>query len=197
MIVYTIARALVYYPIRLLYRLKVEGIENIPTDKGFILCSNHRSNLDPFFYGVVLKQQMRFFAKEELFRIPLVAWFVRSCGAFQVRRGAGDTKAIDQAVEVVNGGQILMIFPEGTRSFDGKLLKIKSGAMVIASKTGADLLPAVILCKGKIRPFKKVTLRFGEMIKNNEIGVIEGSPREIRSANMLLTERLKSLLGME
>lgn len=190
---YTFARAIVYYPVRLLYRIRVEGVENVPNG-GFILCCNHRSNIDPFLLGVTLKQQLRFMAKIELFRIPLVNWFVRKVGAFPVNRGTGDTSAIDTAVQLVNDGQVLVIFPEGTRSLDGKLLRIKSGAMVVASKTGADVLPAVIKCKGRVRIFKRVTLRFGEIIKNTDIGIREGSVKDIRNANELISRTFATML---
>ena len=191
---YAFVRAIVYFPFHWLYRIRVEGIENVPMDRGFILCCNHRSNLDPFFIGVVLKQQLRFMAKIELFRIPLVNWFVRKVGAFPVNRGTGDTSAIDTAVQLVKDGQVLVIFPEGTRSLDGKLLRIKSGAMVVASKTESDVLPAVIKCKGRVRIFKRVTLRFGEIIKNVDIGIKDGSVKDIRNANELISRTFASLL---
>ena len=80
----------------------------------------------------------------ELFQNPFVGFIIRHLGAFPVARGKGDTSAIDTAVETVKNGRVLGLFPEGTRSHDDQLLRFKSGAAVIASQSGGDLLPAAI-----------------------------------------------------
>ena len=99
---YNFGRAVTNAFVHLLYHLKFEGLENIPEDRGFILCSNHISDLDPILVAVRVKPQCFFMAKEELFHIPVLASIVRALGAFPVARGKGDTAAIDRAVEAVS-----------------------------------------------------------------------------------------------
>lgn len=191
---YNFGRAVTNAFVHLLYHLKFEGLENIPEDRGFILCSNHISDLDPILVAVRVKPQCFFMAKEELFHIPILASIVRALGAFPVARGKGDTAAIDRAVEVVNSGHVLAIFPEGTRTKDGKLLKLKSGAIVVASKTGGDLLPCVVK-KGKRKILRRtVTVKYGKVISNQTLGITGTSPSELKQANKLLTATLTGML---
>ena len=138
---YNFARQVMILVSRCQYRLEYEGLENIPENGGFILCSNHISMYDPILVAIRVKPQCFFMAKEELFRFKPLAFLIRALGAFPVSRGKGDTGAIEKAAEIVESGGVLAIFPEGHRSKDGKLLKLKSGAVVVASMTGADLLP--------------------------------------------------------
>ena len=191
---YTFGRAVTNAFVHLIYHLKFEGLENVPEDRGFILCSNHISDLDPILVAIRVKPQCFFMAKEELFRIPVLGAIVRALGAFPVARGKGDTAAIDRAVEVVNSGHVLAIFPEGTRTKDGKLLKLKSGAIVVASKTGGDLLPCVVK-KGKRKFLRRtVTIKYGKVISNETLGITGTSPSELKQANKLLTATLTGML---
>lgn len=107
---YNFGRAVTTAFVRIIYRLRFEGLENVPEDRGFILCSNHISDLDPILVAIRVKPQCFFMAKEELFKIPVLASIVRALGAFPVARGKGDTAAIDHAVDVVNSGHVLAIF---------------------------------------------------------------------------------------
>lgn len=191
---YTFGRAVTNAIAHLLYHLRFEGLENVPEDKGFILCSNHISDFDPILVAIRVKPQCFFMAKAELFKFPPVAAIIRGLGAFPVARGKGDTTAIDHAVDVVNSGHVLAIFPEGTRSRDGKLLKLKSGAIVVASKTGGDLLPCVVK-KGKRKFLRRtVTVKYGKLIPNEALGITGTSPSELKQANKLLTATLTGML---
>ncbi len=192
---YNFARQVTILVAHIRYHLRYEGLENIPTEGGFILCSNHISMFDPILVAIRVKPQCFFMAKEELFRFKPFAMLIRALGAFPVSRGKGDTGAIDKAAEIVKTGHVLAIFPEGHRSKDGKLLKLKSGAVVVASMTGADLLPCVIH-KGPKKGLRyTVTVRYGKMIPNEKLGLTEEkTPAEIRNANRLLTDTLTGLL---
>ena len=96
------------------------------------------------------KRHVFFMAKEEIFRNRLSSWFFgKQLGAFPVKRGAGDTAALDTARAIVGDGRLLGIFPEGTRSRDGQLGRAKSGAALIAAQTGASILPAAIITKNQ------------------------------------------------
>jgi len=180
---------------KVLFRIKVQGIENRPEGGGFIVCSNHRTFLDPIFIGIFIKQDMRFMAKEELFKIPVLGFIIKRLGAFPVKRGIGDTSALDCAEDTVKQGKVLAMFPEGTRSRDGKLLRMKSGAAVISAKTGGDIVPVAIAIQGnKPGLFKKIIVSFGPVIKNEELGITGKNPSEIKAAGKLLTFHIQQLL---
>lgn len=192
---YNFARQVTILVAHLRYHLRYEGLENIPEKGGFILCSNHISMFDPILVAIRVKPQCFFMAKEELFRFKPLSFLIRALGAFPVSRGKGDTGAIEKAAEIVESGGVLAIFPEGHRSKDGKLLKLKSGAVVVASMTGADLLPCVMK-KGEKKGLRYVmTVRYGKMIPNAALGVTSArSPAEVRRANRLLSDTLSGLL---
>lgn len=181
------------------FRIKVIGRENLIRDRGFVLASNHISAIDPVF--IVLARfwgrRMLIMGKEELFEVNLfITWFMRAVNVVPVHRGRGDTAAVDKAVESVKGGQGLLIFPEGTRSKDGNLGKLKSGAFVVASAAGVDMTPCRIIYKGgKMRLFGRVTVVFGPPIPAEKLALgEEHSARRLRECKALLEEHLERLL---
>ena len=183
----------VLFPI--FYRIKVEGIENVP-DHGFIMVCNHQSYLDPPLLALKLKKRrLTFMAKEELFHKPILAPIIRKLGAFPVSRGKGDTAAFDQALETIKEGKILALFPEGTRSKTGELLKPKSGAAMIACKTGAVVVPAAITYSTlKHRPGTKVTIRYGTPIPSENLHLGEQpAPAEIKAASRMIMDHIAEL----
>jgi 1-acyl-sn-glycerol-3-phosphate acyltransferase len=145
---YWVAGALSWPLVGLPFRLRARGQENLPA-AGFVLAANHASNLDPWPLGLPLwpKRQLRFMAKNELFN-PLLKPFLLAVGAFPVRRGAGDREAIRRAVDLVRGGEIVVMFPEGTRRQKGLRKKFEprahNGAARIALTADAPLVPAAI-----------------------------------------------------
>lgn len=191
---YYIARFVVYIVLLILYKPRFEGLENVPADKGFILVSNHISNFDPIFVAVKVKPRCYFMAKEELFRNPFVGLIIRGLGAFPVNRGKGDTAAVEKAVGYVKEGKVVAIFPEGHRSPDGKLQKLKSGAVVIAAETGGGLQPCIVKKEPKKGLRTPVVIRYGKFISHEELGLTGRTPSQIRAANKLLTKTLTELL---
>lgn len=190
---YTFARSVVYLVSKLLYKVQYQGLENIP-EGGFILCSNHISQFDPIFVAVKVKPQCFFMAKEELFRFKPFGALIRALGAFPVARGKGDTGGIQRAVDLVRSGHVVAIFPEGHRSKTGELLKLKSGAVLIAAETGCGLLPCIIK-KGKRKGIRRpVVVRYGNFVSHENLGIQNRLPSEIRFANRLLTASLTTLL---
>ena len=181
------------------FRIKVIGRENLIRDRGFVLASNHISAIDPVF-SVLARfwgRRMLIMGKEELFEVnPFITWFMRAVNVVPVHRGRGDTAAVDKAVESVKGGQGLLIFPEGTRSKDGNLGKLKSGAFVVASAAGVDMTPCRIIYKGgKMRLFGRVTVVFGPPIPAEKLALgEEHSARRLRECKALLEEHLERLL---
>ena len=194
MLFYKVARAVTLLVSKMLYKVRFEGLENVPNDRGFILCSNHISTFDPILIAVKLKPQCFFMAKEELFENKLLGPTIRGLGAFPVSRGKGDTAAIEKAVDYVKNGKVVAIFPEGHRSPDGKLQKLKSGAVVIAAETGMGLQPCVIK-KGERHGLRTpVVIRYGSFITHEQLGLTGKVPSQIRAANRLLTNSMETML---
>jgi len=173
---YYICKALVWLYMHIAYNLHYVGQKNIPGDTTVIYASNHRSYADPPLLGAGAKGKYAFMAKEELFRNKLFAWLIRSLGAFPVSRGKGDTSTIDTAVERLNGGRSLMIFPEGTRSKDGKVGKGHTGAALIAARSGKPIIPVGIVYGEKLRFRTKLIVEFGEPIMPEDYTEICDTP---------------------
>ena len=151
------------------FRIRVEGRENLKKvqTKGYILAPTHVSAIDPVFIAVTRwGGRMVIFAKKELFEInAFLSWFFRCCGGVCVRGTKDEVAVIAQTVEACKNGRTLLIFPEGTREKEGKLLPPKSGLFVIAAEAGVDVVPRRILYDtpdGKMHLFCKVRVIYGE-----------------------------------
>src|SRR5215211_2039146 len=144
-------KPLVYWPVRwavnafflVYFRLRRLGREHIP-DGGVVLASNHRSLLDPFAIGCCTSRPSYFVAKQELFRNPILGWLLNSLGAFPVRRGASDEDSMETALRLLERGDPVVIFPEGTRIRAGSLGKPKRGVGRLALQSGAPVVPIAI-----------------------------------------------------
>ena len=172
---------IVLYPFyRLLFWYSVTGRENIPKTGGVIFSSNHLSYLDPVLWIIVIRRRIRFMAKQELFKNPLLGWFLRRMDVFGVERGSGDMAAVKTAIRVVRNGEILGLYPEGTRSKDGKPGRAKTGVALIAKAAKCDVVPAAVICRGKLRPFKRIRLVVGKPVSYQEI--IDRAPDNSRES---------------
>ncbi len=182
-----------------LFPFKAYGKENIPAqtpDDRTILCCNHISEMDPVYLEMCQKRHVFFMAKAELFRGRFSRWFIgRLFGAFPVERGKGDTGAIDKAEEIVNSGRLLGIFPEGTRSRDGQLGRAKSGAALIAARTGANILPVCIVAKDqKVRLFHRAKVIFGKPMTPQELHLDDPERPDLRFASRALMQRIGEMI---
>lgn len=172
---------IILYPFyRLLFWYSVTGLENIPKTGGVIFSSNHLSYLDPVLWIIVIRRRIRFMAKQELFKNPLLGWFLRRMDVFGVERGSGDMAAVKTAIRVVRNGEILGLYPEGTRSKDGKPGRAKTGVALIAKAAKCDVVPAAVICRGKLRPFKRIRLVVGKPVSYQEI--IDRAPDNSRES---------------
>ncbi|HEY6778775.1 MAG TPA: 1-acylglycerol-3-phosphate O-acyltransferase, partial [Thermoleophilaceae bacterium] len=143
--------SLVYWPARLLinpavliyFRVRRLGREHVP-DGGVILASNHRSFLDPFVIGICIRRPIYFVAKRELFKNPLVGWFLNCMGAFPVRRGQSDEESVKTARQLLSDGEAVVVFPEGTRILSGSLGRPKRGVGRLALQSGAPVVPVAV-----------------------------------------------------
>ena len=132
------------------FRTRVYGRENIPKEGAVILAANHASNIDPPMMSSLIERPVSYMAKIELFENPIFGAAIRRCHAFPVKRGASDRGAIKAAVTVLKEGHMLGLFPEGTRSKTGELQKAEAGIALIASMTGAPIVPVAILNSHRI-----------------------------------------------
>lgn len=176
---YRFAKVVCNVVCKLWFKLEYYGMENLPTDRGYILVGNHQSYWDPVMMGLKLDTTLTFMANEKLFHKPVLAPVIRGLGAFPVNLKKPDMTAIRTAKKVVKDGKVLALFPEGTRSHDGKLLKFKGGVIYIASVTGEDVVPVCITYQngGKFR--SRILIRYGEVIPNREI--LEGKKKDTES----------------
>lgn len=161
-----IGRVIVRTAIRLyfvvVYRVKVEGTENIPKDKSqpLIYCGNHRTYADPPLIVVTAKRHVRFLAKEELRKNPFFAFLGVVFDGIYVKRDSKDVTALKTTLKALKNGESIALFPEGTRNGMEKGQKVKDGAAFFAVKTGAKVIPVGITGGEKL--FKKMTIRYGE-----------------------------------
>lgn len=167
--------------------LKVHGRENIPRKGRVIIASNHISHLDPPLIGVSAPRNVAFIAKIELFRTPILGWWMRAMGQIGVERGGGGRKALVTAQDVLEKENAIIIFPEGTRSATGRVARGKTGVAVLALKTGSPVVPAAIT--GSYKAFKRgmkfpkpgrVVIHFGKPIEiNGGLPMTDEIPREM------------------
>ncbi len=166
---YRMIRALIRFAYFFIFRVKVEGRENIPQKGGIIFCGNHRSNHDAPLVFFSQKRTLSFMAKDSLFSFKPFGWFLKKFGVFPIKRGAGDIGAVKKAIEIVESGNALVMFPEGTRNrTEEPVLEFKNGAALIAKKGNALIVPFAI--SGKYRWFSKKTITFGTPIDLTEYG---------------------------
>jgi 1-acyl-sn-glycerol-3-phosphate acyltransferase len=176
-----------------LYRLRVRGLENVP-DGGIVLAANHTSNFDPWPLGIPFlpDRQLRFMAKAELFN-PVLAPILRAGGAFKVRRGEGDVEAMRTAVDLVREGEIVVMFPEGTRQTKGLVkrhtARPHTGAARIALAANAPLVPAAIDGTDRLLRLGPLRVAYGPPI---DVSDLDG--QDLKTAARLATERLMATI---
>jgi 1-acyl-sn-glycerol-3-phosphate acyltransferase len=167
--VYVIVRAILQPVFHVYFRMRRLGREHVPRSGPVIFAANHRSFLDPFVIGCLTRRPVYYVAKKELFAHPVVGWLLNRLGAFPIDRGAGDQQAMDTARRILERGDCVVIFPEGTRTRPGPLHAPRRGVGRLALQTGAPVVPvAVFGTEGvrrgwRIRPHR-VTIRCGRAL---------------------------------
>ena len=147
---------------KVVFRVKLVGKENVPKEGAYIMCANHLSNWDPPIIVSCTKRVLHVMAKEELFKNKFIHWLAKKVCVFPVKRGKMDLESIKHSLKVLNSGEILMLFPEGTRKGLEKNGKAQNGAAFMALRTGVPVIP--VLIEGKMKPFTKVTVYYGKPI---------------------------------
>ena len=182
--------------IRFFQRIKVTGVENIPKEGGFILCSNHIAIRDVILLGASSPRQLRFMAKKEIFKVPLLGGLVAWLGAIKLDRSGGDIGALKAAVKQVERGSIVAIFPQGHRypGVDPTTTPKKNGAALIAYRSGADVIPACIKTKKNKYTFMcKKEIVFGKPIKYESLGFSKGGNAEYEKATDVVFAEIAKL----
>ena len=178
---YKFCKAIAKLFLKILYRIKVVGDISLPEDSGYIICSNHINAIDPVLIGCFMKRQMSFMGKKELFKIPILSWIFRKLGGFPVDRGKGDVVAVKTAIEILQSKNVMVMFPEGTRSKTGKLGEFKKGATLIAFRANVPILPVKI--EGNYKLFSKMTLKIGKPLyvtRENKSVIMEELKEKIK-----------------
>ncbi|MFD3945461.1 lysophospholipid acyltransferase family protein [Streptomyces sp. NPDC058579] len=197
--------------LRLVFRPRIEGLEHIPADGAAIVAGNHLSFSDHFLMPVVLKRRITFLAKQEYFTGPglkgrLTAAFFRSAGQIPVDRSGKEAgqAAIREGLGVLAKGELLGIYPEGTRSHDGRLYKGKVGVAVMAITAGVPVIPCAMVGTFEIQPpgkvvprVKRVTVRFGAPLDFSRFAGMEGEKAAVRAVTDEIMYEILALSGQE
>jgi 1-acyl-sn-glycerol-3-phosphate acyltransferase len=188
---YHVIGALTAGPVRRLFRFRSKGEEHLPREGGFVLSANHMSNLDPWPLAIPLlpDRQLRFMAKSEMYKPPL-KWILEAAGAFPVRRGMGDEEAMQRAVELAKAGEVVAIFPEGTRRNKGRIrkkhqAKPRSGAARVALAADVPLVPAAIGGTERLLKLGPLRVAYGPPVELDDLKDLD-----LRRGSKIATERL-------
>jgi 1-acyl-sn-glycerol-3-phosphate acyltransferase len=190
---YLLVGALSWPFLRGLYRLRAHGQENLPTDGGYVLAANHTSNFDPWPLGLPLwpNRFLRFMAKSELYWWPL-NHLINAGGGFPVRRGERDVEALQKAVQLAREGNVVAMFPHGTRQRKGLVKrhqpKAHTGAARIALDAGVPLVPAAIAGTDRLSRLGPLRVRYGKPIPLDDLRDQEPSVAAREATDRLMAE---------
>lgn len=197
--------------LRLMFRPRIEGMENVPEDGAAIVAGNHLSFADHFLMPAILPRRITFLAKAEYFTGPglkgrLTAAFFRSVGQIPVDRSGGKAaqSAVTAALEVLDRGELLGIYPEGTRSHDGRLYKGRTGVAVMALRAHAPVIPCAMVGTFELQPpgrkiprIGRVTIRFGEPLDFSRYDGMDGERYAVRAVTDEIMYAVLAMSGQE
>jgi 1-acyl-sn-glycerol-3-phosphate acyltransferase len=193
---YSVVAVLSWPILRGLFRLRAQGLENVPATGGYVLSCNHLSNFDPWPLGMPLwpRRWLRFMAKAELYWWP-AKYLLDAVGAFPVRRGLADREAVETAIRLARDGNVVVMFPEGTRRKKGLLKKhdarARSGAARIALDAGVPLVPAAVAGTDRLLRLGPLRVAFGAPIELDDLR----ESRDMRHISQEATDRLMARIA--
>lgn len=195
---YQVVRGIVMVVGRLYWRLTVVGREHVPTSGAFVIAPVHRSNVDTLVVSALTRRRIRYMGKDSLWKARWAAWFLSALGGFPVARGTADREALRAGLGVLDGGEPLVVFPEGTRQSGPEVQPLYEGAAYLAARTGVPILPVgiggseAVMRKGSkaVHP-GRITLVVGEPIPAPES---PGGRRPSRRAVAATTATLHTTL---
>lgn len=160
----------------LVYRVGYTGRENIPATGGVLVVSNHQSHFDPPLVGIGCLRQINYVARKTLFDVPLFGRFIKSVGAFPIDRDGIGLSGIKESLKLLKHGEMVLIFPEGTRTSDGEIAPFRPGFTTLAARTNAAILPVAIEGAFQVWPrskkfpgLGKIRVHYGKPIPHEEI----------------------------
>ena len=186
--------------IRFFQRIKPIGLENIPTDRGYMICANHIAAKDVIMIGAAYPEPIRFIAKKELFSVPILGRLIKKLGAIKLDRSGNDVAAIKTSVNLARSGLNIAIFPQGHRypGVDPATTQAKNGAALIAYRSESDILPVFIKTKdNKYKFLRKIEIVFGKPIKYSELGFVNGGSDEYKAATDKIFAEILKLGGYD
>jgi len=175
----------VLFPI---YQFRIIGKENLPSEGGVLLCTNHIHNFDPIVVGITSPRPIHFMAKEELFTVPILGKIMPLINAFPVKRGLSDRGALRKGLGILKEGNVLGLFPEGTRSKTGELGEGLAGAGFFALRSNAHIVPCAII--GPYKPFKRLKVVYGKPIDMEEYRKNKATPEQTTELIMMEINKL-------
>ena len=198
-LIYQLVSNLFVLPIyKFVFKGHLIGSENIPQKDSFIMVSNHGSLLDPPLLGHALGHNISFMAKAELFKIPILGFIIKACGAYPVRRGIADKNTFKVACEKLSNNNCIGIFIDGTRQKNGRVNKPKQGAALLAFKNKKLLLPVAIVNSHRLIRFKffiplfsKIVIKVGEPVQPPQ----SSSKDDLNSVTIYLQDKINNLIG--
>jgi 1-acyl-sn-glycerol-3-phosphate acyltransferase len=194
---YSFVWHLVRYKSQILFGMHAEGLEHIPMTGPILVAVNHQSYFDPPFTSVMIKREMHFFAKQELFRVFGLGYIISKLNAIPVRRGTYDPASLTRVFEVLGKGGGLILFPEGTRDGGREFLKPKPGIGLIARKSSTPIIPAFVYRTNKIwgalLARRRMKIVFGPPISVEEVNRFSDDKEGYRALAELVMERIKEL----
>lgn len=191
---YSIIRFIASIPFYIAFSIKYEGLENVPDHGSVILAGNHQTWFDPILIAIKVKYISSYMAKAELFKIPILSQIISLVHGFPTRRSSNDVSSLTRAESFIRKGYNLTIFPEGTRSKDGKIGRAKSGVALVASRCGVPVYPVGISYKRPLRFRRRITVRFGKPLSPEELKIMSMSKTDLRMAGELIMERIGELV---
>lgn len=207
---YWLIKAIVKPTMLALYRIKVEGLENVPRKGAAIIAANHLSFLDSFFIPLVIKRRkMTYLAKADYFKSWKTKWFFSSVGQISCERqgGSKSQQSLEIALDVLKGGHLLGIYPEGTRSPDGYLYRGRTGVARLALASGAPVIPCGLVGTEEVMPKDaklpklrgrvKVTVRFGKPLDFSRFAGQEQDRFALRSVTDEIVYEIMQLSGQQ
>ena len=183
-------------PIRLLYRAKTIGGDNMPLEGGCLVCSNHTGLNDVVVLAACMRRQPRYMAKKELFKIPILKQLITALGAFPIERGRADVGANKTAISMIKSGEAVTVFPQGKRykGIPPKETKPKNGVGMIAYHTRAPVVPVYIRTKKiRVMPFRKTEIICGAPISYDELEFNKGGGAEYSRAAEYIFKKICDL----
>ncbi|MDI6602184.1 MAG: lysophospholipid acyltransferase family protein [Thermoanaerobacteraceae bacterium] len=189
---YALSKFFVGTILRILYRIEIIGLENIPKEGGCIISPNHKSNIDPPLVACFLNRTVYYMAKQELFDNKLFAIILKALGAFPVKRGTSDISSIKTSMRLLKEGKALGIFPEGTRSKNGKLGEAEPGVAMLAIKMNVPVIPVAII--GNYKLFSKITIKIGKPCYFDEYINFKLSTEDYKSISQKILYNIQALM---